>query len=978
MSEYAGRIRIKAEIDAKKIDSDLAALEAQMVKLCQKIKAAQEALKKLEETKVHTAEYAALEKKLSEATKQLEALRKEEAEMEEIGLNFGSPWDNLIEKEAKTAEKIDEIKTKMQEMEDAGTRFIDQTKTAEYQKLDDQIKACEEDMVALVKKADWLATKLTQVGQSTKSGIPDVAIEKDPKTEAVVKDIQEGFQRIKDMASEYVDANRLPAGLSETAQIQEEIADKTKDIIIAAEEQSDKQEEIAENIREAADAEEALEENQEDFREEVEETTRAIREQNEEISEAGNKTASATNKLKNAEKDVQKELKKTGKSASNMHKNYEKGSKKTSKTMRRFSLSIKSMLVNAFMFNWVFMFFSGLSDAIKETFNELATADKETKRNVTNLKDSLNGLAAAFMSALAPALNMIMPAVSNVSDGLSKAFDKAGMFIAALSGEDYYKKLKKGAGDASKAVDGIGSSADNAKGKLAGFDDLDVLDNDGKKSEIEEMEIDPEIATEAMKINEILEEMREIIPTVKEKVLELGESFQSGFEFGLGEKTADTLENIKIKAIEVGGSLVDIFSNTAVSNGADELANSVSETLGSIVGSVGRVGLDIGSLLVGSVASYLDDSKDYLQNRLVSIFNTGTKISDTIKDGLAGIGKVADTLVTPEAERIGGDILGIFADTYAGVADLFSSMFADKISLLATPITDNIDEISDALVDLYGSIGEITSGIHNVFSEVMETVNVAYENAISPAIQGIRDDLSEMIAVLVDGWKQYIQPTIDQFSEKFGPVLEEKVAPAIQSVIKCIAALIASVIHIAGVISPFIIAVLQPILKILGKIGGAVGDTVIWTIEKICDLLLAASEMLKDFFDGVSDAADAIKSKFSWLKDGISISGIFKGGKQEVATTYSLDTASLPHYADGAVIRGGNPYLAIVGDQPHGQTNIETPMSTMLDAFREVLNDWNPRGGGGTVILELDGRELARAEIDYITEEANRRGISLV
>lgn len=977
MSEYAGRIRIKAEIDAKKIDSDLAALEAQMLKLCQKIKAAQEAMKKLEETKVHTAEYAALEKQLEEATKQLEALRKEEAEMEEIGLNFGSPWDSLIEKEAKTADKIDEIKAKMQEMEDAGTRFVDQTKTVEYQKLDDQIKACEEDMVALVKKADWLATKLTQVGQSTKSGIPDVAIEKDPKTEAVVKDIQESFQRIRDMASEYVDANRLPAGLSETAQIQEEIADKTKDIIIAAEEQSEKQEEIADSIREAAAAEEEMEENQEDFREEVEETTRAIREQNEEISETGNKTASAANEIKDAEKGVRKQLKETGKSASNMHKNYEKGSKKTSKTMKRFSLSIKSMLVNAFMFNWVFTFFSGLSDAIKETFNELATVDKETKQNVSGLKDSLNSLAAAFMSALAPALNRIMPVVSNVSDGLSKAFDKAGMFIAALSGEDYYKKLKKGAGDAAKAVDGIGSSADKTKGKLAGFDDLDVLDSDGKKSEIEEMEIDPQIAMEAIKINEILAKMKEIIPAVKDEVTELGNSFLTGFDFGLGENTADTLENIKTKALETKESLADIFSDPYLVSGADEFANSVSETLGSIVGVASRIGLDIGSFVVGSAADYLDDSKDYLRSRLVSIFDTGTKINDIIKEELSGIGKLTDTLVTPEAERIGGDILGIFADTYAGAADLYSSMFADKVSLLVTPITDNIDEISDALVNLYGSIGGVTSGIHTVFSEVMETMNSAYENAISPAVQGIRDDLSEMISVLVDGWKQYIQPTIDQFSEKFGPVLEEKVAPAIHSVIKCIAALIASVIHVAGVVSPFIIAVLQPILEILGKIGGAVGNAVIWTIEKICDLLLAASEMLKEFFDGVSDKADAIKSKFSWLKDGFSVSSIFKGGKQEVATTYSLDTASLPHYADGAVIRGGNPYLAIVGDQPHGQTNIETPMGTMVDAFKAVLDDWNPRGGGGTVILELDGRELARAEIDYITEEANRRGISL-
>lgn len=41
--------------------------------------------------------------------------------------------------------------------------------------------------------------------------------------------------------------------------------------------------------------------------------------------------------------------------------------------------------------------------------------------------------------------------------------------------------------------------------------------------------------------------------------------------------------------------------------------------------------------------------------------------------------------------------------------------------------------------------------------------------------------------------------------------------------------------------------------------------------------------------------------------------------------------------ATGAVFRGGNPFMAIVNDQPRGQTNIEAPLKVIKQALREEL-----------------------------------------
>ena len=46
----------------------------------------------------------------------------------------------------------------------------------------------------------------------------------------------------------------------------------------------------------------------------------------------------------------------------------------------------------------------------------------------------------------------------------------------------------------------------------------------------------------------------------------------------------------------------------------------------------------------------------------------------------------------------------------------------------------------------------------------------------------------------------------------------------------------------------------------------------------------------------------------------------------------------VPALAEGAVLKPNAPFLAMVGDQKHG-TNIESPLSTIVDAFRQVQGE---------------------------------------
>lgn len=86
-----------------------------------------------------------------------------------------------------------------------------------------------------------------------------------------------------------------------------------------------------------------------------------------------------------------------------------------------------------------------------------------------------------------------------------------------------------------------------------------------------------------------------------------------------------------------------------------------------------------------------------------------------------------------------------------------------------------------------------------------------------------------------------------------------------------------------------------------------------------------------------------------------------------------------PGFAQGAVLNGGDPFLAYLNDQPRGQTNIEAPLSTMVSAFKQALSE----GGYNsptTINLEASGdmSELIRMLNIKISQERIRVGNSFV
>lgn len=70
---------------------------------------------------------------------------------------------------------------------------------------------------------------------------------------------------------------------------------------------------------------------------------------------------------------------------------------------------------------------------------------------------------------------------------------------------------------------------------------------------------------------------------------------------------------------------------------------------------------------------------------------------------------------------------------------------------------------------------------------------------------------------------------------------------------------------------------------------------------------------------------DAFKGILDFANNGFNLNFFGGGG------------GNIPQLANGAVLRGGDPFLAYLNDQPRGQTNVEAPLSTIIDAIREAF-----------------------------------------
>ena len=147
-------------------------------------------------------------------------------------------------------------------------------------------------------------------------------------------------------------------------------------------------------------------------------------------------------------------------------------------------------------------------------------------------------------------------------------------------------------------------------------------------------------------------------------------------------------------------------------------------------------------------------------------------------------------------------------------------------------------------------------------------------------------------------------------------------------------------------------------------VGKNIVNGIIDGILAIWNTLVDMANKIKELFNikvNVSGAS-AVGGAFGGLVGGMGKAAAYS----PQAAAYSPAMASfsdmqIPQLASGAVIRGGDPFLAVLGDQRHGQTNIETPLPTMVKAFKQAIAESGGMGGDINVRVYLGEKDITKA-----------------
>lgn len=278
------------------------------------------------------------------------------------------------------------------------------------------------------------------------------------------------------------------------------------------------------------------------------------------------------------------------------------------------------------------------------------------------------------------------------------------------------------------------------------------------------------------------------------------------------------------------------------------------------------------------------------------------------------------------------DAINSIITVFSGVIDFLAGVFSGDWELAFLGLQEIAQGFSDFLTGIWEAIYETAMEIWEIIKQYFgDTWNNIKETATE-----IWEKVRFMFEEKMNAMKEKVSDIIDKFKEFKGNTSEifNKIKETISETIG----------NAIGKLSDFI-----------GKIRDA--------IQAVKDFLASGFEKISGFFGGLSG-------------------GFSSGGRSVAPAGYSASAMSysmpkIPALASGSVIRGGNPFMAILGDQPRGQTNIEAPLSTIRQALREEMSDFSFGGGQLKVVLQVNGSDLAQATLNDFLSEMNRQGLDV-
>lgn len=648
---------------------------------------------------------------------------------------------------------------------------------------------------------------------------------------------------------------------------------------------------------------------------------------------------------------------------------------------------LKSVLTYGLGIRSLFALFNKMRSAIKEGFQNLAQADSTTSNSISALTGSLTQLKNSLATAFTPIVSVVAPILTTLINLLSKAATYVGMFFAALSGQKTFTKATAVQEDYADSLESTAGAAEDVKQQFSGLDEITTWQDDSSgggggasaSNMFEEVAVDNQWDGILAKLNE------------------LKNLVSDGFWAGLGDYKP-ILDDLGQNLEWIKRSIVQIFSDPAVSTSMNGFAEQVAYALGQVAGSVASIGLTIAQNLVGGIALYLQNNTGRIQRHLISMCDVSADIAGLAGNFTQAIAYVFGAIGEENGQQLTGNLIGIFADAFMGAQELCARMIRDIIGLIVQPFIDNADDFRAALDEFLGVVAEVAGTVKEAVDDVVDGLIELYDEHIAPFVANVTEGLSEIWDTILDGWSTYIQPILEKWAAKFEDTYQNHLKPVVDVILEIIGKVI-DIFNVlwTKVLQPLIQWIVKNVFPVIAPIMEAVGDVVGGVVDGILDFIAGLLQGISGIIDFVVDVFNgdwesawedglgvvksvvngilaAIEAMVNGVVSGVNavigaINGIgftipdwvpSYGGKRIGFNISKIKSVSIPRLATGAVIPPNREFMAVLGDQKHG-TNIEAPLATIEEAVENVLRRNGYSGNGKNqynVTVNARGKQL--------------------
>lgn len=681
------------------------------------------------------------------------------------------------------------------------------------------------------------------------------------------------------------------------------------------------------------------------------------------VTVASSKSSKQTREVKKTENG----FKKLGETAS-------KATRKAASGFSALMKRIKNIALAALIFNVV-------RRALAAMMDYLGRALKTNKAFTASLASIKGNLLTAFQ----PIFETVLPAINALMSGIARVTAYIAAFISSLFGkstsasQNAAKNLYKQA----EGYDAVGSAAEDAAGQLASFDKIDVLQKDtgssggggGSGADAPRFDTDYSGATIwAEKITQALEPTINALKRLWER-LEPIKTFAANAAIDFYEKF---LKPVGSWVIGDGiPRLCESLGNLAEKVNWDKL----NQALGRFWEALSPLTITLMDGLVEFCEEILEPLATWTLNDAIPAF------LDTLSYALQALNSAWLTIkpgwdymhehfLKPLAEWTGGAIVTILefvGDAFKKLGEIFESK-GDKIQKIVEAISDVLSALWAVAEPIFGgviqAVGTVLNFLANFVGDVIDFFAGLvdfFKGIFSGDLSRAWDGIKQMFGAAWNAIKNIFKSVGEFFKNIFSGAWEniKNVWSSVSNWFKTKIAdpIVNTFRNLKENVSNFFVGLWEGIKNVFSSVAN-------WFKKNVTD-------PIGNFFKG---AINTVIKGLNWMvralnKISIPIPnwGIFgdMAGKR-----FGFNIREIPYLAAGAVIPPNSPFMAVLGDQNQG-VNIETPLDTMVAAFKTALSQGN-YGAKGDIVLQIDGKTFARVIAPYERQESIRTGGRLV